>query len=96
MFICIYKKVDNIVYQVRNDSSVPQSTSSQQHLLSFCADNEVQASDYALAELPYQKIDFVFGKYTYANGQIVVNPAWVEPPRVETANIPVADPGAPQ
>ena len=96
MFICIYKKADSIVHQVRNDTSVPQSTTTEQHLSAFCMDNEVQASDYAVAEMPYQKIDFVLGKYTYANGQIVVNPAWVEPPRVETANISVADPGAPQ
>lgn len=97
MFICIYKKSDNIVHQIRNDTSVPQSASAEQHLLNFCADNEIQSSDYACAEMPYQNIDFCAGKFVYnaQTNSIVVSSNWVEPPAVETASIPVSDPGAP-
>jgi hypothetical protein len=98
MFICIYKKVDNIVCQVRNDTSVPQTTTAEQHLSTFCMDNDVQVSDYAVAEMPYQKFDFVAGKFVFNSqtNSISVSANWIEPPAVETANIPVSDPGAPQ
>lgn len=98
MFICIYKKADNIVHQVRNDTSVPQAASAEQHLVAFCADNEVQSSDYAVAEMPYQNVDFHAGKFAYdaQTNSIVVSPNWIEPPAIETSSIPVSDPGATQ
>ena len=98
MFICIYKKADNIVHQVRNDTSVPQSASAEQHLLNFCADSEVQSSDYACAEMSYQNVDFRVGKFAYdaQTNSIVISPNWIEPPAVETSSIPVSDPGANQ
>jgi hypothetical protein len=97
MFICIYKKSDNIVHQVRSDTSVPQSASAEQHLLTFCTDNAIQLSDYACAEMPHQQIDLVVGKFTYneQTNSIVVSPNWIEPPAVEASSIPVSDPGAP-
>lgn len=98
MFICIYKKSDNTVYQVRSDTSAPQSVSAEQHLLNFCADNQVQPNDYAVAEMPYQDVDFRVGKFAYdaQTNSIVVSPNWIEPPAVETSSIPVSDPGANQ
>jgi hypothetical protein len=94
MFICIYKKLDNIVYQVKNDSSVPQSVTAEQHLSTFCMDNDVQVSDYAVAEMPFQKFDFVFGKFVFNSqtNSISVSVNWIEPPAVETSSIPVSDP----
>jgi hypothetical protein len=96
MFMCTYKKADNVVYQVRNDTSVPQTTSAAQYFADFCSDNQVSSVDYNYAEMPFQSIDLVIGKYLYQQNtnSIVLNPDWIEPPAPETSSIPVADPEA--
>lgn len=98
MFICIYKKSNSVVHQLRNDSSTPQVTPAEQHLLAFCNDNEVAVGDYAVAEIPYQNVDFSIGKFIYdaKSASMIVSPDWREPPAIETSNIPVSDPGAAQ
>lgn len=97
MFICIYKKADSVVHQIRNDTSVPQVTPAEQHLLNFCSDNGFQPSDYAVVEMPVQNVDFRVGKFVYdaQTNSMAISPNWIEPPAAETSSIPVSDPGAP-
>jgi len=94
MFMCVYQKSDNIVVEVRNDTSVPQTTTASQYFNNYIVDNNVDATLYNYAEMPYQNIKFSIGKYLYNQNtnSIVINPDWVEPPLVETASIPVSDP----
>ena len=96
MFMCVYEKSTNIVVQVRNDTSVPQTTTSEQYFNDYCVDNNVDASLYNYAELPYQNITLNVGEYLYdqTTNSIVVNPDWIPPATVETSSIPVSDPAS--
>lgn len=97
MFMCVYEKSSNIVVQIRNDSSVPQTTTAQQYFVMYCEDNEVDPALYDFAVMQYQKIDdFTVGEYLYDKNTdtIVINPDWIPPPAPETSSIPVSDPGA--
>jgi hypothetical protein len=94
MFMCVYQKADNIVVEIRNDTSVPQTTTAEQYFNDYCVDNNVDPAQYNYAEMPYQKIGFNIGEFSYnqATNSIVVNPDWIPPAAVETSSIPVSDP----
>jgi hypothetical protein len=92
--MCVYEKSTTIVVQIRNDTSVPQTTTAEQYFNDYCLNNNVDVNLYNYAEMPYQNIDFSIGEYLYdANtNSIVVNPDWIPPPAQETTSIPVSDP----
>jgi hypothetical protein len=94
MFMCVYQKSDNIVVEIRNDSSVPQTTTAEQYFQIYVNDNEVDVNLYNYAEIPYQKISFNIGEYLYdqTTNSLVINPDWIPPAAVETSSIPVSDP----
>jgi hypothetical protein len=94
MFMCVYEVPSNIVVEIRNDTSVPQTTTAEQYFNDYCVDNSVNPAQYNYAEMPYQKIAFAIGEYLYdqATNSIVVNPDWIPPPAPETSSIPVSDP----
>jgi hypothetical protein len=94
MFMCVYQKSDNIVVEVRNDTSVPQTTTAAQYFNMYCEDNEVSPAGYDFAVMAFQKIEFILGKYLYDKNTdtMVINPDWIPPPAPETASIPVSDP----
>lgn len=94
MFMCVYVKANNIIVDLRNDTSIPQTTTAEQYFQMFVNDNNVDANLYNYAEMPYQNIQLETNKYLYdANtNSIVINPDWIPPPAPETASIPVSDP----
>ena len=94
MFMCIYEKSNNVVVEVRNDTSVPQTTTPEQYLSYFCKNNNKNQADYYYAEMLYQEIELGVNKHLYDKNtnSIVVNPDWIPPPAVETSSIPVSDP----
>lgn len=95
--MCVYEKSTTIVVQIRNDTSVPQTTTAEQYFNEYCIDNNVDANLYNYAELPYQNITLNIGEYLYDKGTntIIINPDWIPPAAIETSSIPVSDPGAP-
>lgn len=94
MFMCVYQKSNNFVVELRNDASVPQTTTAEQYFQMYINDNNVDANLYNYAEMPYQNITLNIGEYLYdqATNSIVINPDWIPPPAVETSSIPVSDP----
>jgi hypothetical protein len=94
MFMCIYEKANNVVVELRNDTSTPQTTTAEQYLTYFCDGNNKNIANYNYAEMPFQQIELVVGQYLYDQNtnSIVVNPNWIPPATVETSSIPVSDP----
>lgn len=92
MFMCIYEISTNDIVEFRQNSDVPQTTTAQQYFDIFCDNNNVEKSNFAFAELQFQKIELIKGKHIYdvQTNAIVVSPNWIEPPRVESSNIPVS------
>lgn len=82
--------------QIRNDTSVPQTTTAEQYFNDYCADNNFDATQYEYAEMPFQQIELSINQYLYdqATNSIVVNPDYIPPAAVETSSIPVSDPAS--
>lgn len=86
MFMCVYQKSNNVIVEVRNDTSVPQTTNAQQYFQMYIDGHNVNANLYNYAEMPYQKITFDLGKYLYDKNtnSIVDNLDWIPPvPSIE-------------
>ena len=97
MFMCVYQKNNNVVVEIRNDASVPQTTTAEQYFNNYCNDNAVNPIEYDFAVMAFQNIEFIFEKYLYDKNTdtMIINPDWTPPPTLETNSIPVSDPGAP-
>ena len=67
--------------------------SKEQIVQFYAVGNNVNTNELEIVELDSPNMDIVIGKHAYINGEIVVDPDWVEPPTVETNSIPVSDPG---
>jgi hypothetical protein len=86
----LIQKATNLIIQVRNDSSTCEKISIQEILNTFCENNDLNFDDYEVIEIPFRKFEFISGKHIYLNGEIAVDPTWLEPPTIETASIPVS------
>lgn len=100
IYYALYKKSNKQVLQTRIEMSDNANILPLDFWLAeFCGDRNFDTTEYAASILsaPAPKEGghdmYVYDETTNA---LVVDPNWIEPPAVETAIIPVSDPGAPQ
>jgi hypothetical protein len=94
LYYAIYRKNDKQVLQTRLEMSDNANLLSvETWLAEFCEDRNFNVVEYGATILsaPVPK-EGGHDMYIYedANNTLVVNPNWIEPPRVETASIPVS------
>jgi hypothetical protein len=88
----IFKKSNNLIVQSMS-MEINRIFDVQQNLDQFCEDNGFNINDYELVELSIKLPKEVsHGKHIYdaATNSVIVDPTWIEPPRVETTSIPVS------
>lgn len=93
MFVIIYDKNTKRIVHWQFDNSENPITAQQ--AFEYCPYDK---SDLSFAEIMKPEEDIVIFRTLFdpLTGAVYDDPNWIEPPVIETASIPVADPGAPQ
>jgi hypothetical protein len=94
IYFVIYQKNTNQIAQTRQfiDGEITQNDLDDL-FANFCAMNAVNVNDYEMVKLSSAlPNDLYFGKHIYdlSTNSVIVDPTWIDPPRVETASIPVS------
>jgi hypothetical protein len=93
MFYIIYKKFDKTVLFTKFDNSSGWSNSAEVIFNQICEDRHVNSADYVIEETV--KLDGIRTDgsqiYDSATKTLSDNPAYVPPPVIETASLPVTD-----
>jgi len=90
MYTLILNKRTKLILQSRYDTSTGEKMSVDAVLNTYCEFNNTDISTVEIVEIPYTNFQIELGKHIYENGEIKVDPNWVQPPSVETASIPVS------
>ena len=91
--VIILKATNKIEFTFQDDSTGMDKPLPQERLEQYCESNDLNASDYLAIEYtwdPKNKISISKHIYNPANGQIEVDPNWVEPTPIPAPVEPTA------
>lgn len=97
LYYALYKKSNMQLFQTRLEMSDNANPLDLRHWLTeFCEQQDVDIANYAGVQLsaPLPKnVGHDSHIYDVATNTVIADPNYIEPPAVETTNIPVSDPG---
>lgn len=88
MFTLVIRKSDKVILQARFDNSTANKMPVEEVLRCYCEGTGVDSSTVEAVETEFTKFDLEIDKFIFKDGQVQINPNWVEPTVVDENSAP--------